>query len=145
MPAVRNALVALTLLFVGPASAEEPIKATMHKMPECTCCEGHAEHLRENGFAVEIREVPDLTPIRKAEGVPADLEGCHTILIGDYVVEGRVSARTIKRLLSERPAGVEGIAMRGMPTGVPGMPGPKEGPVEIFAFGDGEPNVFAVE
>ena len=117
----------------------------MYKMPDCTCCEGHAEHLRQNGFAVEIKEVPDLTPIRQATGVPADLEGCHTIQIDDYVVEGHVSAGTIKRLLSERPAGVEGLAMRGMPTGVPGMPGPKEGPIEIFAFGDGEPDVFAVE
>ena len=145
MRVLKSIGVVLALSFSSAASAEELSKATMHKMPECTCCEGHAEHLRANGFAVKIREVPDLTPIRKAEGVPADLEGCHTILIGDYVVEGHVSAGTIKRLLTERPAGVEGIAMRGMPTGVPGMPGPKEGPVEIFAFGDGEPNVFAVE
>ena len=48
-------------------------------------------------------------------------------------------------LLSERPNGVHGIAMKGMPTGVPGMPGAKEGPIDIFAFGDGEPDVFAVE
>ena len=145
MRVLKSAGVVLALSFSGPALADELIKATMHKMPECTCCEGHAEHLRANGFDVQISEVPDLMPIRKAEGVPADLEGCHTILIGDYVVEGHVSAGTIKRLLSERPAGVDGIAMRGMPTGVPGMPGPKEGPVEIFAFGDGEPSVFAVE
>ncbi len=117
----------------------------MHRMPYCTCCEGHAEHLRANGFSVEIKEVEDLTPIRQAEGVPTDMEGCHTILIDGYVVEGHVSAETIKRLLNERPKGVEGIAMKGMPTGVPGMPGTKEGPVEVFAFGSGEPSVFAVE
>jgi hypothetical protein len=117
----------------------------MHKMPYCTCCEGHAEHLRANGFDVEIKEVEDLTPIRKAEGVPADMEGCHTILIDGLVVEGHVSATTIKRFLNERPAGVDGIAMKGMPTGVPGMPGPKEGPVDVFAFGSAEPTVFAIE
>ena len=29
--------------------------------------------------------------------------------------------------------------------GVPGMPGPKEGPIDVFAFGAAEPTVFAVE
>ena len=58
------------------------------------------------------------------------------MLIDGLVVEGQVSAETIRRFLSEPPAGVEGIAMKGMPTGVPGTPGPKEGPIEIFAFGD---------
>jgi hypothetical protein len=117
----------------------------MYKMPACGCCEGHAEHLRANGFDVEIREVENLTPIREAEGVPTELEGCHTVLIDGLVVEGHVSAGTIKRLLSERPDGVRGIAMKGMPTGVPGMPGPKEGPIDIFAFGSGEPTKYAVE
>jgi hypothetical protein len=136
---------ALALCGGGAASAEDLIRATLHKMPNCGCCEGHAEYLRENGFDVQVVETPDLTPIRRAEGVPEALEGCHTILIDGLVVEGHVSAPTIRRFLSERPAGVEGIAMKGMPTGVPGMPGPKEGPIEIYAFGDGEPSVFAVE
>jgi hypothetical protein len=127
------------------ASAQELIHATMHKMPYCACCEAHAEHLRANGFDVEIRETEDLTPIRRAEGVPADLEGCHTILVDGLAVEGHVSAGTIKRFLSERPAGAAGIAMPGMPTGVPGMTGLKEGPVNVYLFGDGEPTVFAVE
>jgi hypothetical protein len=127
------------------SSAQDLIHATMHKMPSCSCCDGHSDHLRANGFDIEIRETEDLTPIRRTAGVPADLEGCHTILVDGLVVEGHVSAGTIKRFLSERPAGAAGIAMRGMPTGVPGMPGPKEGPVEVYLFGDGEPTVFAVE
>jgi hypothetical protein len=77
--------------------------------------------------------------------VPEALAGCHTILVGDYVVEGHVSAQTIHRLLSERPEGVKGITMPGMPTGVPGMSGDKQGPIDIYAFGDGEPRVFATE
>jgi hypothetical protein len=141
----RAVSVAVSLVISASASAEEPIHATMYKMPYCTCCEGHAEHLRANGFDVEIRETEDLTPIRQAEGVPPDLEGCHTILIDGLVVEGHVSAGTIKRFLSERPAGVEGIAMPGMPTGVPGMPGPKQGSINVYSFGDGDPSVFAVE
>jgi hypothetical protein len=131
--------------FASVAQAEDLIPATMYKMAYCTCCEGHAEHLRTNGFDIEVKEVADLTPVRRAAGVPTDLAGCHTILVDGLVVEGHVSAGTIKRFLSERPAGAAGIAMRGMPTGVPGMPGPKEGPVEVYLFGDGEPTVFAVE
>jgi hypothetical protein len=141
----RGASLALSVFVAEAASAEELIQATMHKMPYCTCCEGHADHLRANGFDVEIKEAEDLTPIRRAQGVPAELEGCHTILIDGLVVEGHVSAATVKRFLSERPKGVEGIAMKGMPTGVPGMPGTKEGPIAIFAFGDGKSSVFAVE
>ena len=141
----KCAALVVALLYGGAASAADLIKATMHKMPFCDCCEGHAEHLRANGFDLEIVEVEDLTPIRRAEGVPMDLEGCHTILVDGYVVEGHVSAPSIKRLLSERPEGVTGIAMPGMPTGVPGMPGPKEGPIEIFAFGHGLQTVFEVE
>lgn len=130
----------------GMASAEELIQATLHKMPYCDCCEGHAAYLRENGFDVQIKTTDDLTPLRRAEGVPQALEGCHTILVEGYVVEGHVSAESIKRLITERPEGVEGIAMPGMPTGVPGMPGEKPGPIEVYAFdADGERSVFAVE
>jgi hypothetical protein len=146
MSSWKSAASALGLFFLtGSASAEELIHATMHKMPFCDCCEGHAEHLRTSGFDVEIKEVEDLTPIRKAAGVPSDLEGCHTIQIDGLVIEGHVSAETINQFLSERPVGVRGISMPGMPTGVPGMPGPKEGPIEVFTFGDVERSVFAVE
>ena len=145
MVRAKHACLVLAVSFAATASAEELTHATMYKMPYCTCCEGHAEHLLANGFDVEIKAVEDLTPIRQAEGVPADLEGCHTILIDGYVVEGHVSAGTIKRFLSERPVGVQGIAMPGMPTGVPGMPGPKEGPIDVFAFGSDGSSVFATE
>jgi hypothetical protein len=136
---------AVALSFSGAAHAEELIQATLFKMPYCECCEGHAEYLRQHGFDVEITVTDDLTPLRRAEGVPAALEGCHTILVGGYVVEGHVSAESIKRLMTERPEGVKGIAMPGMPTGVPGMPGDHEGPIDVFAFGEAQPTVFATE
>ena len=145
MRVARYTTLAIALFYVGAASASDLINATMHKMPFCDCCEGHAEHLRANGIEVKIVEVEDLAPLRRAEGVPMDLEGCHTILVGGYVVEGHVSADSIKHLLSERPKDIAGISMPGMPTGVPGMPGPKEGPIEVFAFGAEGQTLFAVE
>ena len=33
-----------------PAIAAEPIRATLYKNPQCTCCEGYASYLRSNGF-----------------------------------------------------------------------------------------------
>jgi hypothetical protein len=145
MRVVRGLSLALSLALAGGAAAEELVEATLYKMPDCNCCEGHAEYLRRNGFDLDIQVVEDLSPLRHAKGVPEALAGCHTILVGDYVVEGHVSAQTIHRLLSERPEGVRGITMPGMPTGVPGMSGDKQGPIDIYAFGDGEPRVFATE
>jgi hypothetical protein len=146
MRIVKGLSLAVALLLSGAASAEEPIQATLYKMPYCDCCEGHADYLREHGFDVKIEVTEDLTPLRRAEGVPEGLEGCHTILVGDYVVEGHISAGSIKRLMSERPEGVTGIAMPGMPTGVPGMPGTHEGPIDVYAFGpEIETSVFASE
>ena len=147
MYAGRGICLAVAVSIGGAASAEELIQATLHKMPYCTCCEGHAEHLRQHGFDVEVKVTENLTPLRRAEGVPEALEGCHTILVGGYVVEGHVSAESIKRLLTERPEGVKGLAMPGMPTGVPGMPGEHEGPIDVYAFGPGAapPIVFARE
>ena len=75
-----------------------------------------------------------------------DLEGCHSTVIGDYVVEGHVPVGPIKRLLAERPA-IKGISLPGMPEGSPGMSGTKEGPFEILTItGKTEPaQLYATE
>ncbi|MGH7606811.1 MAG: DUF411 domain-containing protein [Gemmatimonadales bacterium] len=69
-------------------------------------------------------------------GVPARLQTCHTAEVGGYIVEGHVPADVVKRLLSEKPADVAGIAVPGMPTGSPGMevPGRAAEPYDIFAW-----------
>src|SRR3546814_16238075 len=91
----------LALLSPTAAVAEEAI---LYKNPQCGCCEGHAEHLRQNGIDVKAIATHDLPLIRQQQGVPAALVGCHTLLIDGSVVEGPVSAGTIKHLLAERPA-----------------------------------------
>jgi hypothetical protein len=47
----------------------------------------------------------------------------------------------VERLLKEKPA-IRGIALAGMPTGSPGMPGPKEEPFVVQAFGKHGISVF---
>ena len=77
-------------------------------------------------------------------GVPADLVSCHTAVIGGYVIEGHVPARDIARLLEQRPKGVKGLAVAGMPLGSPGMEaGGRVQPYQVIAFGDAGRRVFA--
>jgi hypothetical protein len=123
------ALVLATL----PAPAEEKVPATLYKNPDCACCEKYADYLRSNGFAITVIEARNMTPIKRKYGVSEDLEGCHTTVIGDYVVEGHVPVAAMKRLLKEKPA-IKGISLPGMPEGSPGMSGVKEGPFEILAI-----------
>jgi hypothetical protein len=144
---MRRFLAALLMLVLAaPASAHAQSRpqATLYKNPQCGCCEGHADHLRMNGFDVRSIETHDMPLIKRSHGVKPELEGCHTIEIGGYVVEGHVSATIIKRLLAERPP-IRGISLPGMPDGSPGMPGRKTAPFTIHEITDGLPRVYAVE
>lgn len=87
----------------------------------------------------------DLGPIKARHAVPAELESCHTALVGGYVVEGHVPAEVIARLLRERPRAA-GIAVPGMPIGSPGMeaPGRPAERYQVFTFDrSGKTGVFA--
>ena len=76
--------------------------------------------------------------------IPRSLEGCHTALVGGFVVEGHVPASDIDRLLAERPA-VLGVAVPGMPVGSPGMEmGERHEPYAVLTFDrEGNTGVFA--
>src|SRR6266852_1321702 len=103
-----------------------PARAILYKNPQCTCCEGYAAYLRKNGFEVEVKPTNDLTEISQKAGVPEALQGCHTMFVDGYVVDGHVPVNVIRKLLSERPA-IAGITLPGMPAGSPGMTGSKQG------------------
>src|SRR5262245_49896639 len=126
--------------------AEERKKVILYKNPQCTCCTGHAEYLDESGFEVQVVETFDLPAVKREHGVPEALEGCHTILVDGYVVEGHMPADVIKRLLNEKPA-IKGISLPGMPMGWPGMAGAKTGPFTVYEIGDGTgpAKVYATE
>jgi hypothetical protein len=132
---------ASALVFIGQAQAA-PISVTLYKNPECGCCDGYADYLRHHGFAVTVKPTPDLIEISRKAGIPPDLQGCHTALIGDYVVEGHVPVEAIKKLLAERPA-ITGITLPGMPLGSPGMDGTKTEPFSILSVSKGgEQRIF---
>jgi hypothetical protein len=134
----------MVLALTGPASARQVAEATLYKSPGCEYCEGHAEHLRRDGYRVTVVPTDDMPALKKRYGVPTALEGCHTILVEGYVVEGHVPDRVIDQLLSERPA-VKGVSLPGMPEGSPGMSGRKTGPFVIYSFGQGEPELYVLD
>lgn len=115
-----------------------------YRNPGCGCCEKWAEQLKAAGFDVSMQDDPDLSARRAVAGVPDDLAGCHTALMGDYVIEGHVPLAEIEKLISEKPA-IRGIAVPGMPTGSPGMEmGESRDAYEVVAFAaDGTRIVFA--
>lgn len=61
------------------------------------------------------------------------------------VFEGHVPAADMKRVLAQRPRGVSGLAVTGMPLGSLGMEAPGQ-PVQAFnvlAFGVGRETIYA--
>ncbi|OYX79531.1 MAG: CopG family transcriptional regulator [Bradyrhizobium sp. 35-63-5] len=136
----------LTVATIPLSSAAEPIRATLFKNPQCSCCEGYAAYLRENGFEVDVKPTNDLTQISRKAGVPENIQGCHTMFVDGYVVDGHVPVSIVRKLLTEHPA-IAGITLPGMPSGSPGMGGPKSSTFTVYSVNkDGSPpKVYATE
>lgn len=116
----------------------------VYKTPTCGCCGKWVDHLRANGFKVNVVERDDLGGIRQEWKVPRTLASCHTARVGRYVIEGHVPAADIRKLLAAQPR-VDGLAVPGMPIGSPGMEqGDTVEPYDVLAFNAaGETTVFA--
>ena len=133
---------------IALAACSTAVQAATYEMfrdPNCGCCELWADHVRAENEA-DIAEVPtqDMAAIKTANGVPQDLWSCHTMIVDGYVIEGHVPAADIARLLAERPAGVKGLAVPGMPLGSPGMDmGGRKQAYQVIAFGENGRSVFA--
>jgi hypothetical protein len=143
--AIRFAGLTAFITFATPALAE-PLQATLYKNPQCSCCEGYADYLRQNGFKVDVKPTNDLAEISRKAGVPENMEGCHTTFIDGYVIDGHVPVNIVRKLLSEKPA-IAGITLPGMPMGSPGMVGTKTEKFVIYTVTkDGKaPSVYATE
>lgn len=130
--------------WTGLARAANSPAIVAYRNPGCGCCEKWADQLKAAGFEVNMQDDPDLSARRSAAGVPDDLAGCHTALMGDYVIEGHVPLADIQRLLTEKPL-IKGISVAGMPMGSPGMEmGEMRDAYDVVAFAaDGTRSVFA--
>ncbi len=108
--------------------------ATLFKSPSCGCCEVYSKYFEKKGnINLEIRQTDEIEKIKQEQGIPANMRSCHTTIIDNYVIEGHVPIEAVKKLLTEKP-NIKGIAMPGMPSGSPGMPGIKKGDFIIYAI-----------
>ncbi len=141
----RRLIAPALLALAACSSAAQAATYTMFKDPNCGCCDHWADHVREGMEAeVTIAQSTDMGVVKDEHGVPAQLRSCHTMIVDGYVIEGHVPAADIERLLAERPDGVRGLAVPGMPVGSPGMEmGDRTQPYQVIAFGDAGMSAFA--
>jgi hypothetical protein len=132
-------------LLAACSSAVQAAQVTMFRDPGCGCCLEWARHLEEAMSAeVSVVETADIGKVKAAHAIPQELGSCHTAIVEGYVIEGHVPAEAIQKLLKEKPAGVRGLAVAGMPLGSPGMEaGDRRQTYEVIAMRDSGNYVFA--
>src|SRR3546814_3585782 len=101
--------------------------------------------MRKAGFPVDVRDEPNVAPVKHRAGVPAGKHSCHTAMVAGYFIEGHVPAADVKRLLATKPD-AKGLAVPGMPIGSPGMEMP-DGRTQPYAVAlvkcDGTTEVYS--
>ena len=122
----------------GASTVLEEVHAVVYKLQSCGCCSGHVDAMQAAGISVEVIDDMDTAQIKDEHGIPEEMWSCHTTLLSrgdkEYVVEGHVPIEAIQSLLENKPD-IDGIALPGMPSGTPGMPGPKMGSYDIMKIG----------
>ena len=139
----RSPLVlSLGLALTACAGAAQATEIAMYRDPNCGCCLAWLDHAKswfgeaKEDVSTKTIESQNITSVKEEFGVPADLVSCHTAVIDGYVIEGHVPAADVQRLLAERPEGVTGLAVPGMPIGSPGMEmGERKDAYQVIAFG----------
>ena len=137
---VSIVLIAFIIFFFqsSGASSFESIDAfegeiDIYKSSSCGCCGIYSEYMKGKvDPRVNVINLMDTSEIKETYGVPPELQSCHTTVIGDYFVEGHIPLEAVEKLLKENPD-IKGIAMPGMPSGSPGMPGRKYSEFVVYA------------
>ena len=137
------------LIFIFVTNKQDALAVTkvnkynveVFKTASCGCCYGYVLFLEEENFKVKQTDMRSLQTIKKKHNIPLEMQSCHTTILGKYFIEGHVPIEAINKLLKEQPD-IDGIALPGMPTGTPGMPGKKEEPYVIYQLVDGKSSVF---
>lgn len=144
MTPARRAMFALAA-FTATVSLAHAANPVMFRDAGCGCCLKWLEQVKASfGQKAVIVNSPDMAAVKDKQGVPQALRSCHTVLVGGYVIEGHVPAKEIARLLREKPKGVKGLAVAGMPTGSPGMEhGNHRDAYKVMTFGAGGQRVYA--
>ena len=117
---------ALSAIAAGQMALAAAPAITMHQDPNCGCCAGWAQHMRDNGYNVKAVLSSDMVAVKEKHGVPMALASCHTARVdgSGQIIEGHVPASAVRKMLLD--PSVRGVAAPGMPANSPGM-GPMDG------------------
>lgn len=132
----------------APESKLERLTAlTVYKTPTCGCCGKWVAHIEDAGFEVTVREMDDLTSVKRSSGIAPTHQSCHTAVAddGEYVFEGHVPAKYIEAFLADPPEDARGLVVPAMPVGSPGMEYKDQfSPYDVLLLkGDGTYEIFA--
>lgn len=118
---MKTILLAASLLTVSTLTYALPKSITVYQDPNCGCCSGWVEHMRQSGFTVKAIETVDMSTVKEKLGVPGGLASCHTGVIdaSGQVIEGHVPAIAVDKLMAN--SSVKGVSAPGMPLNSPGM------------------------
>lgn len=133
-----KAWLAMVAIAVASSAAHAGAGAiTVFQDPNCGCCSGWVDHMREAGFQVKAVKTSDMASVKQKLGVPMELASCHTGVIEGtgQLVEGHVPANVVHKLLAQ--PSVRGVSAPGMPLNAPGM-GELDGNLITVDF-DGRP------
>ena len=106
--------------------------ATVYKSSTCGCCTEYVKYLRAQGMKVTSIDHNNMNALRAQMGT-SKVASCHTVKVGNYVVEGHVPIAAIRKMVAEKP-NIKGIALPGMPYNSPGMGPEKKGSLKVLSI-----------
>ena len=121
---ICSLLFPFTMTFGGSSSAQsiDDIVLNVYKLETCGCCNGWITHMDERGYTSNIFHPADLNGLKAEFGIKPQWQSCHTSVTKDgYMFEGHIPEKFIAQFLAAPPEGALGLAVPGMPIGVPGM------------------------
>jgi hypothetical protein len=125
------------------APAQSKPQLVVYKDAACGCCTSWVDHMKSNGWKATVTN-GDMAPIKAKYKIHGRLQSCHTTIVGGYVVEGHVPASDVARLLAQKPKGIIGLTIPGMPASAPGMDMSPFRPYTVLTFdANGKTAVFA--
>ncbi len=135
MKSLKTLVVATALVTAvsGNLNAQEVREMTVYKNPWCGCCKVWADAMKAAGYKIKTVDLEDLTVIKRQASVPEQLNSCHTVSYGKYVLEGHVPLDDIRKLEREKPD-IRGIGVAGMPEGSLGMGYDLNARYDVMAF-----------
>ena len=118
---IKPLLLTASLMVLSSVALAQGPAITMYQDPNCGCCEGWAQHMRDEGFEVKAVKIGKMQEVKRLLKVPVNLESCHTALVEQtgQRIEGHVPANVVKRMMGD--GSVTGVAAPGMPVNSPGM------------------------